>query len=173
MQRILSKREKAILHLLLAIFILGVAYNFIEPLLTKYRNLNLEIRLTETKLKKYLLLLSSKEYLQEKYKELNVSGEGLKAEGQTLVDLLSEIESLAKSSDIRIVDRRPQSKKGKEQEKQVDLRTEGTMQDYLKFVYSIEKSLYLLNIKRFQLNTKPNTDLLDGSFSITQANPIE
>lgn len=159
--------------MLLAIFILGVAYNFIEPLLTKYRNLNLEIRLTETKLKKYLLLLSSKEYLQEKYKELNVSGEGLKAEGQTLVDLLSEIESLAKSSDIRIVDRRPQSKKGKEQEKQVDLRTEGTMQDYLKFVYSIEKSLYLLNIKRFQLNTKPNTDLLDGSFSITQANPIE
>lgn len=173
MQRILSKREKVILHLLAAILILGIAYNFIEPLLTKYQNQKQEIKLTETKLKKYLWLLSSKDYLENKYKELNFSGESLKAEGDTLVGLLSEIEALAKSSNIRIVDIRPQSQKGKEQSTQIDLRTEGALEDYLKFIYSIENSLLLLNIKRFQLNAKPNSELLDGSFSISQARLTE
>ena len=173
MQRILSKREKVILHLLAATLILGIAYNLIEPLLTKYQNLNLEIKITEAKLKKYLWLLSSKDNLEDKYKALNVSGEAAKREGDTLVGLLSEIEALAKSSNIRIIDRRPQSQKGKEQEKQIDLRAEGTMEDYLKFIYNIESSLLLLNIKRFQLSVKSNSELLDGSFSISQASLIE
>lgn len=173
MQRILSKREKLILRLLAAILILGIAYNLIEPLLTKYQNLNLEIKTTEAKLKKYLWLLSSKDKLENKYKELNVSGEAAKDEGDTLVGLLSEIETLAKTSNIRIVDIRPQSQKGKGQEKQIDLRAEGAMEDYLKFIYSIESSLLLLDIKRFQLNAKANSELLDGSFSISQARLIE
>jgi cell division protein FtsB len=173
MQRILSKREKLILRLLAGILILGIACNFIEPLLTKYQNLNLEIKTAEAKLKKYLWLLSSKDKLENKYKELNVSGKAAKDEGDTLVGLLSEIEALAKTSNIRIVDIRPQSQKGKGQEKQIDLRAEGTMEDYLKFIYKIESSLLLLNIKRFQLSVKSNSELLDGSFSISQASLIE
>lgn len=83
---------------------------------------------------------------------------------------MSELENLAKSSNIHILDVRPQSQKkaSKYKEIMVDLRTEGKMKDYMKFIYDIENSISLLRIRKIQLNAKSNTTVLEGNISISQ-----
>jgi NhaP-type Na+/H+ or K+/H+ antiporter len=171
MQRILTKREKIILYITIGVIIFSIIFNFlILPVLTKIGLLNKEINLTQTRLKKYTQLLSQKDYIQSKYNKF-ISRVGVSGRRQdTLVDALSELENLAKEANIRIIDIRPQTPGNINLYKEIiiDLRTEGTMEGYLKFIYNIENSLLLLRIKRFQLNAKPATEALEGSFSISQ-----
>jgi hypothetical protein len=171
MQKILNKREKIVLYITVGIIIFSIAFNlFIGPALSRNETLNKEINIVRLKLNKYLNLLSQKEYIQDKYNKFSAS---LKLDGSgedTFVGALSEIEGLAKASNISILDVRPQSPKILDlyKENLIELRTEGQIEGYLKFIYNIENSLSLLKIKRFQLNAKPNTALLEGSFSISQ-----
>ncbi len=171
MLKILNKRERIILYATLGVAIFAVGFNFfIAPILAKNDYLNKEIALARAKLRKYRWLLSQKDYIQGKYNKfssaLKISGE----QQDSLTSALSEVENLAKDANIRIIDIRPQTSRGSGlyQEMLIDLRTEGAMEGYLKFIYNLENSLSLLRIKRFQLSAKPNTAALEGSFSISK-----
>jgi hypothetical protein len=171
MIKVLTKRERIILYTTIGIIIFALGFNFlIAPLLTKNENLNREIVLSRTKLKKYLRLLSQKDYIEKKYNKFSTPLKGSQEGTDAFVNALSELENLAKAANIRIVDIRPQSAKSLALYKEtlIDLRTEGTMEGYLKFIYNLENSLSLLRIKRFQLNAKPNSPTLEGSFSVSQ-----
>lgn len=171
MQKIFNKREKWLLYITITVVIGSAAFNFLAaPLLGKNDALNKEITGNKAKLKKYMRLLSQKEYIQSKYSKL-ISGLNLSNEGQNrLVGIMSELENLANLAGIRIIDLRPESDRNIDlyKEIRIDLRTEGAIEDYFKFIYDIENSLSLLRIKRFQLNAKPNTSLLEGTFFISQ-----
>jgi Tfp pilus assembly protein PilO len=171
MQRILSKREKAILSVTLAVVCLSLLYSFIaDPILSRNSILNQEIYAARTKLKKYLLLLNQKDNIQKKYERFSSGLSGLGAQEGDIVGVLSEIELLAKNSGINILDIRPQAQKGGRAYKEslVELRTEGAIENYLKFIYDIENSLLLLRIKEFQINSKPNSQLLEATFFISK-----
>lgn len=171
MQRILNKREKIILFVTLGVISLSAAYNFIfEPVLNRYSTLNQEIDGVKAKIKKYLLLLSQKEDIQKKYDKLSSPAFSQGQEKGGLVGILAEIESLAHSSGINILDIRPQTPRSglTFKEALIELRTEGAMESYLKFIYDIENSLLLLRIKEFQLNSKPNSQLLEATFFISK-----
>jgi hypothetical protein len=171
---ILNKREKLILYLTAAVIIFAVIFNFfIAPLLTKNDNLNREVALKKAKLQKYLWLISQKEGIKAEYAKFGPQAPVIGEQQDALVAALSELENLAKNAGIRIVDVRPQLKETKERadsykEIFIDLRTEGSMNGYIKFLYSLENSLSLLKIKKFQLSAKPGSTSLEGSFSITQ-----
>jgi hypothetical protein len=171
MQKILNKRERIILYLTIAITIFGVSLNFlIAPILLKNDTLNKEINVTRARLKRYLHLLSKKDEIDNKYKKFSTQIKESATEAGTLVNALSELENLAKDSNIRILDIRPQLTKNLNLYKEtlIDVRTEGTMDGYLKFIYNLENSLSLLRIRKFQLNAKPNSPALEGSFSISR-----
>ncbi len=175
MLRILTKRERIILYLTGGVFVFAVSFNFcIAPILNRNDILNKEISLGRAKLKKYLWLLSQKDYIQSKYSKfsstLQVSGE----QPDSLVSILAELESIAQKANIRIIDIRPQASRGSGlyQELIIDLRAEGAMEGYLSFIYNLENSLSLLRIKRFQLTVKPNAAVLEGSFSISRISPL-
>ena len=168
MQKIVSKREKAIFYITVGIIIFSVAFNFfIAPVLKRVETLNKETDIIRRKLKKYIRLLSQKDYLQDKYNKF-ASGQNLSnVDTDTSVSAISILQALAKDANIHIIELRPQAS-GNLKGILTDLRTEGTIEDYLKFIYNIENSLMLLRIKRFQLNAKSNTQALEGSFSILQ-----
>jgi hypothetical protein len=90
----------------------------------------------------------------------------------SLVAALSELQNLAKNAKIRIIDLRPQqvAKTNKKSGKEItiDMRAEGSMEGYLKFIYDIENSLWVLHIKKFQLLAKNNSSALEGVFTISQ-----
>ncbi|MFH1440907.1 MAG: type 4a pilus biogenesis protein PilO [Candidatus Omnitrophota bacterium] len=176
MAKILTKREKLSLFIALGVIVSAIAFNFIiMPVFDKFESLTKETMITRIKLIKYLQLLNQKDEIEKKYKQfssaISLSGQ----EHDPFVAVLSELENLAKSSNIHILDVRPQSqrKTTKYKEIMVDLRTEGQMKDYMKFIYDIENSISLLRIRKIQLNAKSNTPALEGNISISQLSVSE
>lgn len=168
MQKIVTKREKAIFYITVGIIIFSIVFNFfIAPVLKRVETLNKETDIIRRKLKKYIRLLSQKAHLQDKYSKFALEQNLSNVDTDTSVSAISILQALAKGANIHILEIRPQTS-GNLKEILTDLRTEGTIEDYLKFIYNIENSLMLLRIKRFQLNAKPNTQSLEGNFSILQ-----
>jgi hypothetical protein len=174
MIKLLQKREKIILYLTLGVILFSLIFNFIIlPVMGRYTNLNKEISIASAKLRKYTYLLGQKNEIEKKYadkfKSFSVPSE---MRQDSLVAALSELENLAKNADIRIIDLRPQQGvkpgRGPYKEIMIDMRAEGSMDAYLKFIYDIENSLWILRIKKFQLLTKGNSTLLEGIFTISQ-----
>lgn len=171
MQRIITKREKTILYLTIFVVIFAVFFNLlIMPALSKYDGLNRQIKANFAKLKKYRWLLSQKDTIQSKYQSfssnLKVSG----TEKDTQISALAALEEMAKNSDIRIVDVRPDRGRSEglsAKEITIELRTEGPIEGQLKFIYNIENSLLLLKVKEFQLSAKSGQSL-EGSLLISQ-----
>ncbi|MDD5595137.1 MAG: hypothetical protein PHY94_02710 [Candidatus Omnitrophica bacterium] len=171
MQRIITKREKIILYLAAGVVIFSLVFNFaLSPIVKKNELLNQQITVTRGKLKKYLWLLSQKESIQKKQEKAASADESLLTGKDTLVTTLSELERLTKEANIRIVDIRPQTSKNLDLYKEliIDLRTEGDLEGYIKFIYSLENSLSLLKIKKLDLNVKPDTQSLEGVFAISK-----
>jgi len=170
MPRIFSEREKIILYLTIGVITFGIGYSYlIRPVIEKNAALSKKILQTKTKLNKYRRLLSQKQSLQDKYNKLNFSFK-LSDQGEgTVVGVLSELENLAKEADIYFDDIRPQTTREADSQKEIiiDLKTEGSIEGYLRFIYSIEHSPMLLKIKKFQLGARPNRQVLEGSFSIS------
>ncbi|MDO8662642.1 MAG: hypothetical protein Q7K98_05425 [Candidatus Omnitrophota bacterium] len=171
MFKTLNKREKNILLLTSAVIIFGLSLRtIIAPLLTKNEALNKEIKLTQLKLKKYLRLVNQKESLQGAYAKISANA-NIPIEGEDVsTSILSQIENLAKNSNLNIIDIRPESQKNLSSSKEsyVELRTEGDMESCLKFIYNIENSLALLEVKKSQLRAKPGSSNLEGNFLISQ-----
>jgi hypothetical protein len=176
MQRLLNKREKVTLYLAIFIVAASVCFNFIiYPILAKNSSLNREIDAARVKLKKYRWLLSQKERLQIKYNNFNSAFKASAPGADTSIITLSQLETMAKNANLRIVDIRPERSKDKGSYKEfvVELRTEGQMEGYLKFIYDIENSLLLLKIKKFQLMAKNSAQILEGTFIILQPSFLE
>jgi hypothetical protein len=166
MIKVLNKRERGILYLAVSVFLIAVCFNFfISPLLSRNALLNKEINVARAKLKRYLRLLNQKEQIKNKYTgKLNMP-EGLAENPLALT--LAELDSLAKDTNIRIIDIRPQAA-ARKKEVVIDLRAEGTLDGFMKFIYDVETSLALLQIKRLQFSSKPETASLEATFTISQ-----
>ncbi|MEW6101844.1 MAG: hypothetical protein AB1481_06065 [Candidatus Omnitrophota bacterium] len=173
MLKILSKRERVIVTLTITVLALSVVFNlFILPALNKSQALNREIRVVKSRLIRYKMLISQKDRIQAgfaNYKKLPLSAERKENE-DPLVIALSELEAIASDAGVRIIDLRPQIPLNSFRNKDIiiDLRSEASIKDYLKFIYNLETSIALLKIQKFQLNAKPNTSLLEGTFSINK-----
>ena len=168
MHNVLKKREKVILYLTIGIIFFSIAFNFIiAPVLSKYDTFNKEINLNKIRLKKYLTLLSQKDEIQNKYGRFSSNLELATGTKDTFVVAMATLENLAKGASVRIIDIRPQAA-AKGGAVIIELRTEGKIEGYTKFIYDLETSLLLLKVKRLQLTAKPNMALLEGVFTVSQ-----
>ena len=156
----------------IGVIIFAIGFNFfLAPVLLKNDRLNKEINFTRSKLKKYLLILKKKDAIQAQYSKFASSQKLAEEDQDNLVAAFAQLEDLSKSANIRIIDIRPETALRNQalyNEIVIDLRTEGTIEGYLKFIYDLENSISLLRIKRFRLNAKPNSQTLEGIFSISQ-----
>lgn len=164
--RLLSKREKIILILTVGLIVFSILLNFlILPVLKQFDLLNKEIELNRRRLIKYSRLLRQKEAIRSKAASLAIDADSAGRENDALVIMLAELENLAKEANLRIVDVRPKPDK---KTANVDIKTEADIQGYLQFIYGLQHSLSLLEIKKFRLSAKANSQLLEGNFSISQ-----
>ncbi len=171
MLKILTKREKTMLRVAAAAIACGVyAGLFLAPALKKNDALNAKMRLTATKLQRYTQLLSQKDAIRKEYgrfiSDLKTAGK----KEDTMVSTLSELEGYAGNASIRLTDVRPQPAKNEGAYKVIliDVRAEGSMENFLKFIYSLENSLSLLRVERLQLGSLPNSQALQGNLSISK-----
>ncbi|MDD4955606.1 MAG: hypothetical protein PHP17_06175 [Candidatus Omnitrophica bacterium] len=168
MQNILKKREKIILGITMGIILFSIIFNFIiAPVLARYDAVSREISLNRVRLKKYLTLLTQKNEIQGKYEKFLQAPTLTSDAKDALVVVMSSLENIAKADGVKIVDVRPQSQ-AKEGVVIIELRTQGEMDAYTKFIYDVETSLLLLKINRLQFTAKPNTTGLEAMFTITE-----
>jgi hypothetical protein len=149
--------------------------NFIAyPLWQRNRALNSEITKTRLKLIKFLEVLNKKEGGQNFSPESSSDLRALEQKQDTLVAVLAELELLSQKANIKILDIRPQTltKTHQAKETSFDLRLEGDIEGYIKFIYGIENSVFLLRIKKIQLRAKADSALIDGAFTIVQTHRI-
>lgn len=164
----LKKREKLILYITITVVFLSVVFNFIVfPLAAKYGTLNREINFNKTKLRKYLQLLNQKQEIENKYGRFFSNQGSFSDSKNNLVAAMATLETLAKNANIKIIDIRPQTI-SKGDKVIIELRTEGQIEAYTKFIYDTEASLSLFKIVRLQLAAKANKTALEGAFTITQ-----
>jgi hypothetical protein len=178
MLRVLSKREKIIFYATVGVLCLSAAFNFFNgSFWQKNVSLGREIAITRQRLKKSLRLLSQKEAIKNRYNKLSVRSDlPLAQGGDVLVATLTELEKMAKEAGVRIVDIRPQDVSrgtGLYKEIAVDLRAEGDIGSYFKFIYNLENSLSLLRVRRFQLSSRLNSRSLEGTFAISSISTRE
>ncbi len=172
MKNIFTKREKSIFFAIIAFLIFLMLFNFIAlPLLEKNSELNKRIRDRRTKLETYLQLLSQKDFIEKRARELSLdfTTDTFREEGPLAA--MSILQGLTRSADVKIIEIRPQTVSkavSASQALAIDLKTEGDIQGYLLFVYTLENSPFLLKIKKLQLTAKPNSSYLEGIFVITQ-----
>lgn len=173
---LLKKERVFLLVVALALVFVSALRFFYVPVFLKNQALGREINTLGSRVCTYTRLISQKDRIRAEFAKASPVPDSPAAERpDTLMAVLSELEKLAKNSDIRIIDIRPQQQQNTSQGNRqlaVDLRTEGVMEGYLRFIYATENSALLLKIKRLQLNLKTATPLLEGQFSIIQF-PVE
>jgi len=171
MLRVLEKREQFLLYVIFGLVSLSLVFNFIAyPLWQSNQSLNREITKTRLKLIKYLEVLNRKDVPENNYPESSPALRALEQQQDTLVAVLAELEVLSQKANIKILDIRPQgiTKAAKTQGASLDLRLEGDIEGYLKFIYEIENSVFLLRIKKILLHAKMNSASIEGAFTIMQ-----
>jgi len=171
MQRLLTGREKIILYSAVFTLISSLVFNlFIIPIVKKKEELDTEIGLAKNKLKRYLVLRRQKDFINNKYKEFTSDPTLPGKDADSLINTLAKIENLAQNAKIHIIDIRPQSTRSQESYKEmlIDLRSEGTIESFIEFIYHLENSLLLLKVKKLKLNSVPNSNILEGTFTISK-----
>jgi hypothetical protein len=139
------------------------------PVLHKNEILNEKVSLSKRKLISYRRLLSREGKIKNEYSRFFSGVTGPGKQGDPSVAALYILENLAKEAGIRIVDIRPRGGPGEgsaEKNTLFFLRTEGSLEGYVKFMYELENPLSLIRIKSFHLSVKPDARLFEGSFLV-------
>lgn len=163
----LNKRETDFFFLTLGAlgFILIFTF-FIYPIIKKTNLVDDQISSSLIKLNAYKRTLGDADKIKEVVNKFALDFSSLEKQNDPVVSALTEIERISRLSELRLIDIRPIQSREIKKEVVFDLRTEGKIEDVMKFINNIENSLYLFEIKKFQLNTKPKTDVLECNFSI-------
>lgn len=160
----LSKREKYLFYIIMALIILWIGMVFIiKPLLDKWKGLDEKISLASLKMEKNRKILSLKEKIQSDYDNFASAIKKKSSEEEEMAKFLTEIESLAQSSLVHISDIKPRSAKKTRfyDEYVIEVEAEGDISQVSKFIYDIQDSPRLLKIDKFSLGTKgAGTNLL-------------
>jgi hypothetical protein len=168
--RILSKRETVILSVTAGVVLFSVLFNTVLlPVLRKNEILDKKIALSRGKLANYRRLLSQKEKIRNEYSRFFSGAQGQGKTGDASVAALYTLENLAKEANVRIVEIRPRGgpeEGGSEKNTLFFMRLEGPLEGYVKFMYELENPLSLIRIKSFQVNARPNAQLLEGSLIV-------
>ena len=153
----LSKREKTIAQAITVIIILSLIYGFlIEPLFKRWNDINRETKLTKLKLQKALSIIKNKPEIDREYALYVDKLKSKASDEEEITFILNEIETIARSSQSKLISMRPKPVADKDYYKRymVEIETESDMNSLMKFIYDIKESSQLLKIERLNINTK-------------------
>ncbi|MFH1338991.1 MAG: type 4a pilus biogenesis protein PilO [Candidatus Omnitrophota bacterium] len=167
----LLKRERIILYFTLGLIGFSLMLNFIFlPVINEFGDLNKEITLCQLNLKKSIKLLSRKQKIQQDYTQISSLTQLEAGEEEIITLVLAQLENLASQAGLRIIDIRPQASRDLDRYKEivVELKQEGKIEGFLRFIYDLENPPHLLRIKKLQLNSKAAGGVLEGQLLVSK-----
>ncbi len=151
------KRENILFVLTFVIILSSIFFNLVLlPLKNKWQSLDKEILISKTNFGRYARILMQRDLIEKEYK---IYADYLKTKDspeETIVNLLQEIETIATSSGVSLVNIVPSVIKEEDYFKQFNIRIEleTEMTSLIKFLYQIQKSQQLFKIERLRILVK-------------------
>ena len=171
MTALLSAREKKILLLTGGIVLLTVVYHFFsEPFFKEWRELTGNIQLAEARLQRTHFLLKRKSQIEPEFKKMTGTSLGEGESDEVATEMLQEVERLAQTHLLKILEMRPLPAKRKElfMEQGLEVSVEGTAGQFARFIYALRDTPTSMVIERLELSSKSGPDQrLRGSMLIT------
>ncbi|MDO8535929.1 MAG: hypothetical protein Q7S30_02845 [Candidatus Omnitrophota bacterium] len=153
-----NKREKYLALATVSIVSIALVYIFImDPIVSKWKNLNGQIRSKVGILEKDSRLTANKKMIEAEYTKLSKKGRPSNSKDQEVAETLTFIESVSKNDTCFIVNIKPIDVNGSDSRKEilVDVTVEASMAQLSKFLYDIENPREnLIDIKRFSVTSK-------------------
>lgn len=156
-----SRRERGLAAMTLAAAAVAAAYVLIvEPLARQWQDLNRQIEVKTNKLIRDLRLLSAEKAIEEEHSRLSRHSLSSGIEEQDVARVLSELEDLARSEAVDIVDMRPHPVEEGDGYKEilVDVSLEAAMLPLMKFLHRIENAPNRLRVRRLTLAAESDKD---------------
>ncbi len=153
----LSSREKYILYIVILVVAVSLIYIIlIEPLVTRWSNVNSRIELIKAKLQKSLSLMKDKSKIEAEYNNFTQKLKQSPSDEQEITIVLDELEKAARRSSLRITSMRPKPARQKEHYRQfeVEIETESDMSSLMRFIYDIKNSPQLIKVDKLNLNAR-------------------
>ncbi len=168
----LNKRERFTLYLAVCALALVLFDRLIvNPIAQNMQSLDQQIVEKERLIKKDLHVLSQKDRIAAEAKAYSVFVNAPASEDEAFTQLLKEIEALANTGSVSLLDMKPGGSKDMGPHKQytVNVVCEGTMEKITSFLYAIESSTKVLKVQRYQITPKSReSTVAQCTMSITQ-----
>lgn len=167
--------EKERIGLVAAAIIVSLAFLdrlILNPINKRIQQINQEIKISEKELKMGLHNLNQKEAIISEYGKCSQYFKGFGSEEETTAAMLSEIETVAKKSNMSLLGLKPEPSKDKGfyREYSVEVEAEGTMDSLVSFLYQLNSSTQLLRVGSLRFNLKSKeSSLIKASILITRA----
>jgi Tfp pilus assembly protein PilO len=167
----LAKRERILFYVTVAVVLTALMQKFVfQSLGNKLEALNRDILIQEKALRKSLRTYNLREKILDDYRRY---GEYLRIEGteeEITARLLKDIEKLARKSGVYLVDIKPHPSKEASYYKKfiIEIQTEATMEEVIKFIYYLHKSPLPLRVGKLALVSKKQSrpTILKGAMFI-------
>ncbi|MCX5667989.1 MAG: type 4a pilus biogenesis protein PilO [Candidatus Omnitrophica bacterium] len=169
-----NKRERYLALATLSIVSIALVYVFIiDPIATRWKSLNSQIRSKVNMLEKDSRLAANQKAIRSEYAKLSKQGRPAKSKDQEVAQTLTFIEGVSKNDGCFIVNIKPVDIKNADSYKEIliDVTIEANMAQISKFLYDIENPREnLIDIKRFGVSSKyGQTGVLKSTFLISKA----
>lgn len=167
----MSKRERHIALATISFIAIAILYNFIiDPIAKRWQSLNSEMASKTVELRKDLAILSERKSLETNYSKFAKYIRSDKGEEESVADILSYLENLSRNDSCLVINIKPIGTKdlGSYKELLIDLSSEGSIQQFTKFLYDVENTKnMILKVRHFILTSKAGQEgILKGSFLI-------
>ncbi|MCF7872904.1 MAG: type 4a pilus biogenesis protein PilO [Candidatus Omnitrophica bacterium] len=173
----LGKREKYIAYA--AVLILGL-FVFdrlvLNPLLGKLSSLNTNGKLKERELSNALQLIAQKELINSEYEKYTKNIKQTLSNEKETAQLLSEIEKIAKETDVSLTRMKPSRIKEEDFYKEyiVQVEAEAVISNLVEFLYKLERTSKLIRAGEFRLVPKQkNSAVLKMDLTIKSITVVE
>lgn len=169
----LSKREKTLFYLTVAVISLSLLFNFaFRPVATAWSRLNRQILDKEIKLKKNIRYLTQKNEIAGIFQDYTgFMNKGRAPDEEEVTALLNEVERQARDAQIHINNIRPKPTKlfNFYTKYILELSCEASIADCIKFIYNLQKSAQLVRVETLKLTSMgKDTPLLRVQMLITK-----
>ena len=168
----LKKREKILLFGVGALVFIWIAYSLIiEPFHNRSQRLVKDIEISKIKLKKAAKILRQREQGSKEYGKYSARFTTKESNEEEMALILNEIETQARKSYVRIVNMKPRRvvKNDFYRTYYVDLDTEASMRNILKFIRNLKNSKLSLCVEQLTLNSRArDPSILVGKMSVSR-----
>ncbi len=168
----LNKREKILFFAVGALVFIWIVYSLIfEPFCNRWQRLIKDIEISKIELKKGVKILRQKENVNEEYNKYLTRFTAKESDEEEMALILNEIEAQARKNYVRIVNMKPRRviKKDLYRMFYVDLDTEASMRNILKFIKGLKDSNFALCVEQLTLNSRArDPSILVGKMTVSR-----